>query len=150
MLVGLSGVWTGVHLAIHLFLVCYFNFGFSAIRRLVQSVHDAFSPRYPARNFRQYLAVSTYPTPLYSPMVSSRLSRPAPASIQIWSFGPETTSNVVLSSLEPSLKDAKARCELVLCISAGPALDIKWCPLPAHDSDSVCIELHRLTSLTIA
>ncbi|KAI0277541.1 hypothetical protein BGY98DRAFT_979460 [Russula aff. rugulosa BPL654] len=25
------------------------------------------------------------------------------------------------------------RCEMVLCIDSGPALELKWCPLPSHD-----------------
>jgi transcription factor C subunit 6 len=26
------------------------------------------------------------------------------------------------------------RCEMVLCIDSGPPLELKWCPLPSHDS----------------
>jgi len=25
------------------------------------------------------------------------------------------------------------KCIMVLCLEGGPAHDIKWCPLPAHD-----------------
>lgn len=26
------------------------------------------------------------------------------------------------------------KCEMVLCLESGPVYELKWCPLPAHDS----------------
>lgn len=28
---------------------------------------------------------------------------------------------------------AEMKCEMVLCLEGGPAHELKWCPLPAHD-----------------
>lgn len=33
----------------------------------------------------------------------------------------------------PRNDPAEVRCEMVLCLENGPAQEIKWCPLPAHD-----------------
>lgn len=33
----------------------------------------------------------------------------------------------------PESDPATLRCEMVLCLESGPAQEIKWCPLPAHD-----------------
>lgn len=33
----------------------------------------------------------------------------------------------------PPSDPAEIRCEMVLCLESGPAQEIKWCPLPAHD-----------------
>ena len=41
----------------------------------------------------------------------------------------------------PPSDPAEIRCEMVLCLEGGPAQDIKWCPLPAHDQ--VCPHLFR-------
>lgn len=101
-----------------------------------------------ARNFVQYLAVSTFPTCSYAPVISSKLARPAPACLQIWSLGPgliPAPSKALfpqkrwkgkgkqedIRSLDAA--DAELRCEMILCIESGPALDLKWCPLPSHD-----------------
>ena len=27
----------------------------------------------------------------------------------------------------------QTKCETVLCIDSGPALEVRWCPLPCHD-----------------
>lgn len=107
-----------------------------------------------AHDYTHYLAIATYPTAKYSPLVSSRLTRPSPASIQIWSFGPgiiaqqaspakgspskrkKPTPKTIPSS---NMADARANLSMVLCVDCGPANDTKWCPLPSHDP--VCIHL---------
>ena len=34
-------------------------------------------------------------------------------------------------------------CEMVLCVDSGPALELKWCPLPCNDNFGV--RLQRIT-----
>ncbi|EIW84695.1 WD40 repeat-like protein [Coniophora puteana RWD-64-598 SS2] len=179
-----------------------------------------------AINYKHYLAISPYPYASYSPSIGSKLTRPAPACIQIWSISPrsgilpvqeisreadkpkevpkepsspkkpkgrpkgsgknqrkgkeketetdtqidampEPEADVVVMEAEPqataeeapetgvaqdsamsaenpvadvdtsadstSHSAAEMRCELILCIDGGPAHDLRWCPLPAHD-----------------
>lgn len=31
------------------------------------------------------------------------------------------------------------KCEMVLCVDAGPAHDLKWCPLPSHDDVNISV-----------
>ena len=77
----------------------------------------------------QYLAVATFPTSVYSPIVSSKVTRPFPASIQIWSYGPDLQH----SEPDPEGAHAVVKLEMAVCIESGPAMEIKWCPLPSHD-----------------
>jgi len=80
----------------------------------------------PGRKGKQYLAIATLVGTLESSKIG--LCRAGPASIQLWSLSP---SNNLAGKLSP-----KATCESVLCIDEGSALQIKWCPLPSHDSAS--------------
>ncbi|KAF8516951.1 hypothetical protein BU17DRAFT_92339 [Hysterangium stoloniferum] len=79
------------------------------------------------RNYKQYLAVAPFPTRNHSPEIGRKCSRPSHACIQIWS----------LTASDPKQEDLHdpgiMRCEMVLCLDGGPAHDLKWCPLPAHD-----------------
>ncbi|KAK0496724.1 hypothetical protein EDD18DRAFT_1309270 [Armillaria luteobubalina] len=75
----------------------------------------------PGRQYKQYLAVAPFPTSEHSPEIGVREPRPLYACIQIWSLTPEGLS-----------------CELVVCIDSGPAHELKWCPLPSHDTISAC------------
>ncbi|KAJ6557279.1 hypothetical protein DFH09DRAFT_1163602 [Mycena vulgaris] len=79
------------------------------------------------RSYTQYLAVAPFPTASHSPDIGVKVQRPALACIQIWTLSPtKTVSNK---------KDAGVmKCAMVLCIDSGPAHDLKWCPLPSHDS----------------
>ncbi|KAJ7264024.1 hypothetical protein B0H12DRAFT_1102556 [Mycena haematopus] len=85
------------------------------------------------RSYTQYLAVAPFSTASHSPDIGLKVKRPAPACIQIWTLSPT----------KPGFSDKTdkgvMRCALVLCIDSGPAHDLKWCPLPSHDSvtDSV-------------
>ncbi|KAL1741425.1 hypothetical protein HDZ31DRAFT_66944 [Schizophyllum fasciatum] len=77
------------------------------------------------RAYTQYLAVAPFPSWSHAPDFGVKTPRPSPACIQIWSLGPGTDR----------AKDAgKMKCEMVLCIKSGPAHELKWCPLPSHDS----------------
>ncbi|KAG8967024.1 hypothetical protein FRC03_010871 [Tulasnella sp. 419] len=79
------------------------------------------------RSTCQYLAVAPFPSYEYSPAIGSRVARPFPSCIQLWSFGPGSGNNESLEGID------KVRCELVLCIESGPAYQLKWCPLPSND-----------------
>lgn len=68
---------------------------------------------------RHYMAVGSHPS-AYTPKIGTKVSRPSPSSIQIWSFGLEEGKPVT-------------RCEALLCIESGHANELKWCPLPSHD-----------------
>ena len=101
-----------------------------------------------ARSYKQYLAVAPYPTRSYSPEIGRRITRPSQACIQIWTLGP--TREVFANQEEKNANDmerdqGQMRCEMVLCLSGGPAHEIRWCPLPSHDL--VCPFLLRRVSL---
>ncbi|KAI0823602.1 hypothetical protein BC628DRAFT_1490013 [Trametes gibbosa] len=93
--------------------------------------------------YRQYLAVAPFPTKSHSPLIGSRVRRPSPACIQIWTLQSsrhvddpmevdESVSHVRHQSTQGDA--GKMRCEMVLCIESGPAFEVKWCPLPSNDS----------------
>lgn len=85
---------------------------------------------FPGRSYTQYLAVAPFPTAQHSPDIGVKVKRPAPACIQIWT----------LSSTQPGFSNTTdagvMQCVMVLCINSGAAHDLKWCPLPSHDSVS--------------
>jgi transcription factor C subunit 6 len=78
--------------------------------------------------YKYYLAVAPFPSRAHSPGVGIKVARPSRACVQLWSFGPSPGA-------EGSDDDDKGemKCEMVLCIDSGPALELKWCPLPSHD-----------------
>ncbi|EIN07154.1 hypothetical protein PUNSTDRAFT_104680 [Punctularia strigosozonata HHB-11173 SS5] len=78
-----------------------------------------------AINHKHYLAVGPFPHKELSPTIGKKSSSPTPACIQIWSFGPSSSSE--------QADDGEMRCEMIVCIDIGPAFVLKWCPLPAHD-----------------
>ncbi|KAF8163757.1 hypothetical protein B0H34DRAFT_650320 [Crassisporium funariophilum] len=87
----------------------------------------------PGLSHKQYLAVAPFPSQSHSPDIGRKVARPSFACIQIWA----------LSAAQPLSKPVKKssivdygemNCELVLCIDSGPAYELKWCPLPSHDS----------------
>ncbi|KAG5650434.1 hypothetical protein H0H81_012285 [Sphagnurus paluster] len=81
------------------------------------------------RSFKQYLAVAPFPTSSHSPEIGVRVARPSHACVQIWTLGPSPT--------HPGQDDrGQMKCEMVLCLEGGPAHELKWCPLPAHDDIS--------------
>ncbi|KAF8316837.1 hypothetical protein DL93DRAFT_2056052 [Clavulina sp. PMI_390] len=85
-----------------------------------------------ARNFSQYLAVGAFPTG-YTHIISSRSARPMPASIQIWCYRPASENlDPAADSTGLVLPEVHASCPLTLCVDCGPALELKWCPLPCH------------------
>ncbi|KAJ7855930.1 hypothetical protein B0H14DRAFT_2753908 [Mycena olivaceomarginata] len=81
-----------------------------------------------ARSYTQYLAVAPFSTASHSPDIGVKIKRPAPACIQIWTLSPTQ------SGFSNKKDFGVMRCALVLCIDSGPAHDLKWCPLPSHDS----------------
>ncbi|KAH9980956.1 hypothetical protein BGW80DRAFT_1162238 [Lactifluus volemus] len=77
--------------------------------------------------YNYYLAVAPLPSRAHSPEIGVRVPHPLRACVQIWSVSPS-------SGVEgPSDDKGEMRCVAVLCIESGPALELKWCPLPSHD-----------------
>lgn len=86
-------------------------------------------------SYHQYVAVGAHPS-TYTPKVGTKVFRPSLSSIQIWSFG--------LEEGKPT-----TRCEALLCIESGHANELKWCPLPSHDSVSCTFPQNTGFSLSI-
>jgi hypothetical protein len=82
-------------------------------------------------SYRHYLAVAPLPSRAHSPEIGIKVPRPSRACIQLWNLGPSDGVEVFGDD------KGEMRCEMVLCIDSGPALELKWCPLPSHDS--VCL-----------
>ncbi|KAI9511105.1 hypothetical protein F5148DRAFT_1298112 [Russula earlei] len=77
--------------------------------------------------YKQYLIVAPLPSRTHSPEIGVKVTRPLRSCMQLWSLGPSVGT-------EGSGDDkGEMRCEMVLCIESGPALELKWCPLPSHD-----------------
>ncbi|OSD08431.1 hypothetical protein PYCCODRAFT_1455543 [Trametes coccinea BRFM310] len=96
----------------------------------------------PHHRYKQYLAVAPFPTKAHAPMIGTRVHRPSPACIQIWSLSPSQNQRdrmavdeaVATKEKAASAEDAgEMQCEMVLCIDSGPAYELKWCPLPSND-----------------
>ncbi|KAF8632767.1 hypothetical protein AX15_001702 [Amanita polypyramis BW_CC] len=83
------------------------------------------------RRYKQYLAVVPFPSSAHFPEIGVRVTRPSPACIQIWSFEcasrPDPEGNT-------SRNTPIVQCEMVICVDEGPSYELKWCPLPSHDS----------------
>ncbi|KAH7889341.1 hypothetical protein F5I97DRAFT_1993652 [Phlebopus sp. FC_14] len=94
-------------------------------------------PTYPAdrpfRQFKQYLAIAPFPTRSHAPSIGVKAQRPTPACVQIWALRPRERDPNAMEEDEPSQEGAETKCEMVLCLEGGPAQEIKWCLLPAHD-----------------
>ncbi|TEB18204.1 hypothetical protein FA13DRAFT_1804002 [Coprinellus micaceus] len=75
------------------------------------------------RRFKQYIAVAPFPNSSHSPEIGVKVQRPSNSCIQIWS----------LSAKGEDRDAGQMKCEMVLCLNNGPAVDLKWCPLPSHD-----------------
>ena len=82
-----------------------------------------------ARSGKRYLAVSTLANPSEPVKIGLRSPNNSPASIQIWSLSPSNQLNGRIYS--------KVFCESILCMEEGSPLQLKWCPLPSHDT--VCV-----------
>ena len=80
----------------------------------------------PDCSYKYYLAVAPLPSRTHSPEIGIKVPRPSRACIQLWSLGPS-------AGIGRSDDEGDMHCELVLCIDSGPALELKWCPLPSHD-----------------
>jgi hypothetical protein len=86
----------------------------------------------PDCSYKYYLAVAPLPSRTHSPEIGIKVPRPSRSCIQLWSLGRS-------SGVEETGDDkGEMHCEMVLCIDSGPALELKWCPLPSHDP--VCPE----------
>jgi hypothetical protein len=86
----------------------------------------------PDCSYKYYLAAAPLPSPTHSPKIGIKVPRPSRACVQLWSLGPSPGIG------ESGDDKGEMHCEMVLCIDSGPALELKWCPLPSHDS--VCPE----------
>ncbi|WWC64454.1 uncharacterized protein I303_107064 [Kwoniella dejecticola CBS 10117] len=78
----------------------------------------------------QYLAVSTLPHLDTRPHMAEKWPRTSKGSIQIWSLGPASSGDV---PMDGSGYTSQMKCEMVLCINGGPAMEIKWMPLGVWD-----------------
>ncbi|KAG6369764.1 hypothetical protein JVT61DRAFT_13581 [Boletus reticuloceps] len=87
----------------------------------------------PVRQFRHHLAVAPFPSRSHAPSIGVKTARPSPACVQIWALKPRTREDNTMDDDHPQRDPAEVRCEMVLCLESGPAQEIKWCPLPAHD-----------------
>ncbi|KAH8828172.1 hypothetical protein DL96DRAFT_1669346 [Flagelloscypha sp. PMI_526] len=88
----------------------------------------------PKRLFKQYLAVGPLTSSNQAPEIGVRVNRPTRACIQIWSLSRSQSAFPSSSVAENQSPDSsRMKCELVLCHEAGPAMELKWCPLPCHD-----------------
>ncbi|KAF9218317.1 hypothetical protein BS17DRAFT_791722 [Gyrodon lividus] len=85
------------------------------------------------RSFKHYLAIAPVPSRSHAPGIGAKVSRPSPACVQIWALRPSTLDENTMDDDDHQHDPAEIRCEMVLCLEGGPAQEIKWCPLPAHD-----------------
>ncbi|EIW71800.1 hypothetical protein TREMEDRAFT_27087 [Tremella mesenterica DSM 1558] len=105
-------------------------------------------------DFTQYLAVSTLPRHDSNPTVGQKCSPDSPGCIQIWSMiAPDDVPSLQHSSEDHEMEDdsrtfgkekGEMRCELVLCVDGGSAMDLRWMPLgvwdeyePSNTSDKI-------------
>ncbi|KAF5357771.1 hypothetical protein D9756_001159 [Leucocoprinus leucothites] len=92
------------------------------------------------RGFKQYLGVAPFPSSSHSPEIGVKVLRPSYSCIQIWSLSPGRTTKAnegpEATTAGSSQDVGKMACEMVLCHESGPAHDLRWCPLPSHDSYS--------------
>ncbi|KAG8947219.1 hypothetical protein FRC04_010942 [Tulasnella sp. 424] len=80
---------------------------------------------------KQYLAVGPCSSRNFKLPLGTRVYPPCPACIQIWSLHPcEGAESDV-----PAEDRGAVTCEMVLCVDSGPALCLKWCPLPSNDPE---------------
>ncbi|KAF9014294.1 hypothetical protein BDQ17DRAFT_1386722 [Cyathus striatus] len=92
----------------------------------------------PARKYKQYLAIAPFTSSSHSPEIGVKVHRPSYACVQIWSLGPsKSMPNPKKEKQKQKEEDEEdkgvMRCEMILCLQGGPAFELKWCPLPAHD-----------------
>ncbi|SRR6266478_2746449 len=97
----------------------------------------------PDCSYKYYLAVAPLPSRTHSPEIGNKVPRPSRSCIQLWSLGPSAD---IWGSGDDK---GEMHCEMVLCIDSGPALELKWCPLPSHDPvcpESLCYWLLGIMS----
>ncbi|KAI0672794.1 hypothetical protein C8Q78DRAFT_1077122 [Trametes maxima] len=92
--------------------------------------------------YKQYLAVAPFPSKSHSPMIGTRVQRPSPACIQIWSLR-RTESHNDNMDVDGAEDPGEMQCEMVLCVDNGPAFELKWCPLPSNDAFESSENLHQ-------
>lgn len=79
----------------------------------------------------QYLAVSPMPNLDYQPTLGAKQPSDTRGCIQIWGM-----RHALLDAGGKVTQPNEMRCELVLCVEGGPALEIKWMPMGAWDTVS--------------
>ncbi|KAI0080527.1 hypothetical protein K474DRAFT_202496 [Panus rudis PR-1116 ss-1] len=84
-----------------------------------------------AYSHKHYLAVAPLTSQDHNTIIGSRLPRPLPACIQVWSLYATQPSELENTNTE---RTGSMRCELVLCHDSGSPFEVKWCPLPSHDT----------------
>lgn len=135
MLVPRSGALTGVQSFVKIFHV-------GAILMIQNDLSNSIdSAVFTDRAYKQYIAVAPFPSRLHSPEIGIKCQRPFPACLQIWSLSENLPVDGGSKFEGPyNIKEQGSgdfghmMCEMILCIEAGPAHEIKWCPLPSNDS----------------
>ncbi|KAK4689340.1 transcription factor C subunit 6, partial [Tremellales sp. Uapishka_1] len=84
---------------------------------------------------RQYLALSTLSPASPRPPIGGKGPENSPASIQIWSLLPPEDRPNDAMEIDGSTEASKGsmKCEMVLCIDGGAALQLRWMPLAGWD-----------------
>lgn len=82
----------------------------------------------PEFHYAQYLAVSPLPHIETRPALGEKWPRDTTACIQIWSITPPN-----IASDGKVIEESRMKCEMVLCVKGGSAMDLKWMPLGAWD-----------------
>ncbi|KAI0306286.1 hypothetical protein B0F90DRAFT_1688642 [Multifurca ochricompacta] len=81
----------------------------------------------PHCSYKYYLAAAPFPSRTHSPEIGVKVARPQRACVQLWTLVPSSDTD------RTDDDRGEMQCEMVLCIDSGPALELKWCPLPSHD-----------------
>ncbi|WVQ84912.1 hypothetical protein IAT38_007075 [Cryptococcus sp. DSM 104549] len=86
-----------------------------------------------ALNGVQYLAVSTIPHIDVRPAMFDRCPADTKAAIQIWSMVSPDRPAMEVGDDDATRQKRGMKCEMVLCVQGGSALQLKWMPLGAWD-----------------
>lgn len=92
-----------------------------------------------SRQYKQYLAVSTL-DPTTQPNRLGGLEPDLKGNIQIWSMTPQKKEPTKDKAPESTCLGGKMKCELVVCVSGGPVIDLKWMPIGCKDNVSLCFD----------
>ncbi|RSH91739.1 hypothetical protein EHS25_009108 [Saitozyma podzolica] len=84
--------------------------------------------------YEQYIAISPLPHIETQPALGEKWPRSSKAGIQIWSVDPPSSpARPRADDTTPREGREGMRCELVLCVEGGSAMEVQWMPLGAWD-----------------